>query len=307
MKRLLFAFVFIVYSASALAQVDVRVATPDYWATFSSIENDLKEHADLSFEKPIIYKNDPRWINQIFLPNDTPGPFPIIVIMPDCGSVGIHNLDFMQKALKRGYASIILDHHRGFRINCGNSGNKPVKWLRMTKDAYDLASFLVTLPNIDKNRIYSTGGSEGGMIGGFLSSPGIKKFIAPTAPRYRANASLYGCAVFPPGSSNPNSTKDHMFIFNDLDRPLLWLMGEADNECITKEDLQLIKNFQQIKLPIHYHLYKDIGHCWDCQSKNGLRQTMYRLGSQVSVNYIFDQAVTNDSTNRVLDFFDKNK
>jgi len=84
-------------------------------------------------------------------------------------------------------------------------------------------------------------------------------------------------------------------------------MGEADNECITKEDLQLIKNFQQIKLPIHYHLYKDIGHCWDCQSKNGLRQTMYRLGSQVSVNYIFDQAVANDSTNRVLDFFDQNQ
>jgi hypothetical protein len=28
------------------------------------------------------------------------------------------------------------------------------------------------------------------MIGGFLSSPGIKKFTAPNAPRYRANASL---------------------------------------------------------------------------------------------------------------------
>jgi len=307
MKRLSFAFVFIFYSISPFAQVDIKVATPNYWATFSSVENDLKEHADLSFGKPIVYKNDTRWVNQIFLPNDTSGLFPVIVIMPDCGSVGIHNLDFMLKAFERGYAAIVLDHHRGFRVNCGNSRDKPVKWLRMTKDAYDLASFLVTLPNIDKDRIYSTGGSEGGMIGGFLSSPGIKKFIAPNAPRYRANASLYGCAVFPPGSSHPNSTKDHMYIFNDLDRPLLWLMGEADNECITKEDLQLIKNFQQIKLPIHYHLYKDIGHCWDCRGKNGLRQIMYRLGSQVSVKYVFDQAVTNDSTNRVLDFFDKNK
>ncbi len=64
--------------------------------------------------------------------------------MPDCGSVGPHNLDFMQKAFERGYAAIVLDHHRGFRINCGNSRDKPVKWLRMTKDAYDLAAFLVT-------------------------------------------------------------------------------------------------------------------------------------------------------------------
>jgi len=307
MKRLLLTLAFIIYSVSAFAQIDIRVATPDYWSTNFSPDNEIKEHADLTFEKPIIYNNHSRWVNQIFLPSDKPGPFPVIVIMPDCGSVGPHNLDFMLKAFERGYAAIVLDHHRGFRINCGMSRDKPVKWLRMTKDAYDLASFLVTLPNIDKKRIYSTGGSEGGMIGGFLSSPGIKKFIAPNAPRYRANASLYGCAIFPAGSSNPNSTKDHMYIFNDLDRPLLWLMGEADNECITKEDLQLIKNFQQIKLPIHYHLYQDTGHCWDCRSKNGLRQTMYRLGSQVSVNYIFDQAVANDSTNRVLDFFDQNQ
>jgi dienelactone hydrolase len=92
-----------------------------------------------------------------------------------------------------------------------------------------------------------------------------------------------------------------------MDRPLLWLMGEADNECIIKEELQIIKDFQQIKLPIEYHLYKDATHCWDCKSKNGLRQNMYRLGSQVTVTYIFDQNVTNDSTKRVLDFFDKYK
>jgi len=92
-----------------------------------------------------------------------------------------------------------------------------------------------------------------------------------------------------------------------MDRPLLWLMGEADNECIIKEELQIIKEFQQIKLPIEYHLYKDTTHCWDCKSKNGLRQTMYRLGSQVTVVYTFDQNVTNDSTKRVLDFFDKFK
>ncbi len=67
---------------------------------------------------------------------------------------------------------------------------------------------------------------------------------------------VYMAALFfLPGSSAPNTTRDHMYIFNDMDRPLLWLMGEADNECIIKEDLQIIKDFQQIKLPIQYHLY----------------------------------------------------
>ena len=306
MKKIFF-IIFILFITSRVQAVNVNAMTPLYWSTAFSPENDIKEHADLVFSKPIVYNNDTRWVNQIFLPNDKPGQFPVIVIMPDCGSVGPHNLDFMQKAFERGYAAIVLDHHRGFRINCGNSRDKPVKWLRMTKDSYDLATYLETLSNIDKKRIYSIGGSEGGMIGGFLSSPGIKKFTAPNAPRYRANASFYGCAVFPIGSSGPNNTKDHMYIFNDLDRPLLWLMGEADNECITKEDLLLIKYFQQLKLPIHYHLYKDATHCWDCKNKNGLRQTMYRFGSQVTVTYTFDQNVTNDSINRVLDFFDKYK
>ena len=306
MKKLLIIFFILFYSLN-LKAVSVDVMSPSYWSTVFSPDRDIKEHADLVFEKPIVYNNDSRWINQIFLPNNKPGPFPVVVIMPDCGSVGPHNLDFMQKALERGYASIVLDHHRGFRVNCGNTRDKPVKWLRMTKDAYDLAAFMSTLPNINKNRIYSIGGSEGGMIGGFLSSPGIKKFTAPDAPRYRANASFYGCAVFPVGSSGPNNTRDHMYIFNDMDRPLLWLMGEADNECIIKDELQIIKDFQKIKLPIEYHLYKDATHCWDCKAKNGLRQTMYRFGSQVTVQYNFDQNITDDANNRVLDFFDKHK
>ncbi|MSP29595.1 MAG: hypothetical protein EXR09_03840 [Acetobacteraceae bacterium] len=102
MTRLLFAFVFIFfYSVSALAQVDISSATPNYWAIFHPLENDIKEHADLNFEKPIIYNNDSRWVNQIFLPNDNPGPFPVVVVLPDCGSVGTHNLELMKNEVAR--------------------------------------------------------------------------------------------------------------------------------------------------------------------------------------------------------------
>jgi len=303
-------FLFFFYLKSSATEVKIEDMSPSYWenSTFIPAPADqIKAHKDLVFEKPIVYNNDARWVNQIFLPNDKPGPFPVIVIMPDCGSVGLHNLDFMQKAFQRGYAAIVLDTHRGFRINCGNSREKPVGWLRLTKDAYDIAAFLSTLPNINKNRIYSIGGSEGGMVGGFLSSPGVKKFTAPDAPRYRANASFYGCAVFPPGSSSPNQTKPHMYIFNDMDKPLLWLMGEADNECVIKSELQIISEFQKKKLPIEYHLYKDVTHCWDCKTKDGLKQTMWRFGSPVTVVYKYDQKIVDDSTDRVINFFDKYK
>jgi len=290
--------------------IKIEDMTPSYWekSTFlPSPSDDINEHKDLIFKKPVVYGNNSRWINQIFFPNDKKGPFPVIVIMGDCGGVGLHNLDFMRKAFQREYAAIVLDTHRGFSRNCANSMNKPVKWLRMTKDAYDVAEFLSTLPNIDKNRIYSLGGSEGGMIGGFLSSPGIKKFTAPDAPRYRASASFYGCAVFPPGSSSPNQIKPHMYIFNDMDKPLLWLMGDADNECNIEAELQIISDFQKNKLPLEYHLYNSASHCWDCKAKDGLRQTLWRFGSPVTVIYKYNQKIADDSAMRVLNFFDRHK
>ena len=131
-KTFVYLIIFFYFQSSlfkAQAQtVDISTAIPSYWSTFWSLENDIKEHPDLNFEKPIIYKNDSRWVNQIFLPNDKPGPFPVIVVLPDCGSVGTHNLEFMEKALQRGYASMVFDTHRGVKSNCNN--NKLSKFIK---------------------------------------------------------------------------------------------------------------------------------------------------------------------------------
>ncbi|GBL33695.1 hypothetical protein EMGBS14_03650 [Candidatus Pelagibacterales bacterium] len=60
---------------------------PGLWGWYFFIYNngqDLKGQPDIDFEKfekPIIYNNDSKWINRVFLPNGT-GPFPIVVIIP---------------------------------------------------------------------------------------------------------------------------------------------------------------------------------------------------------------------------------
>jgi hypothetical protein len=79
-KKIFYIF-FILFITSKVHAVNVNSMTPLYWSTVFSPENEIKEHADLTFEKPIIYNNDSRWVNQIFLPNDKPGPFPVVVIM----------------------------------------------------------------------------------------------------------------------------------------------------------------------------------------------------------------------------------
>ena len=76
LQRLLIIFSFYLFFFKAQAQtVDISTATPDYWATFWSLENDIKEHSDLNFEKPVIYNNDSRWVNQIFFQAINLDPF----------------------------------------------------------------------------------------------------------------------------------------------------------------------------------------------------------------------------------------
>ena len=74
MKKL-FITLFILFITSKVQAVNVNSMTPSYWSTVFSSENEIKEHADLTFYKPIIYNNDSRWVNQIFLPNDKQAHF----------------------------------------------------------------------------------------------------------------------------------------------------------------------------------------------------------------------------------------
>ena len=302
MKKILTYF-YLLFFCCQVGGTSPATMSPSFWIKFFIDRGDIKAHSDLVFEKPIVYNNDRNYINKIFLPK-AEGSFPLIVVMPNCGAVDIHDRNFMKQALQRGYAAMVFDTHRGFKLNC--PPQRKVQWGRMTKDAYDLTTFLSTQPSIDINRIYSVGGSEGGMIGGFLSSPGIKKFTAPNSPRFKANASFYGCAVFPYGTF-ANQTTDTPFMFNDTDRPLLWLMGDQDTECLIDEDIKIIKKFQNQKLPIEYHVYKGATHCWDCVNKNGSKKNMTRKGKTVPVIYKFDETITNESIKRTIDFFDKHK
>lgn len=315
MKIILIFFFLLFSSSKVFAKTVFSDMQPGLWGWYFFIYNngqDLKGQPDIDFEKfekPIIFNNDSKWINRVFLPNGT-GPFPIVVIIPNCEKVDVQDLKIMEHTLKRGYAAIVFDPHRGFSNNCtmvGEGRAKPIGWSRIIKDSYDLAAYLGNFLVINKNRIYSVGGSQGGMIGGFLSSPGIKSLVAPNAPiRFRASSSLYGCALFPIGIDK-NTNRNLTYIFNDMDRPLLWLIGEADTECLPAADIGIIKDFQERKLPIEYHAYKDAYHCWDCVNKNNLNRTLYYYGKPVSNLYRYDEIVTNDSIKRSLDFFDKHK
>jgi dienelactone hydrolase len=303
MKKLIINLCLLLVSTQTFALSSADVPS-SYWEKFF-IERDLKEHSDLTFTPPTVYNNNFDYVNKIFVPNGS-GPFPVVVVLPDCGGVDTHYRKIMEQALQNGYASIVLDTHRGAKSNCFPPPQRPVKYGRMVKDSYDLAAYLATLPVINKNRIYSIGGSEGGMISGFLASAGIQKFTAPNSPRYRANVSLYGCGIYPKGTFR-NQTAHTPYFFNDTDKPLLWLMGGADTECLVNDEIEVLKDLQSKQVPVEFHVYTDATHCWICESKNGHTKNLTYGGNSVSVTYKFDEKIRSDSISRAFSFFEKHK
>ena len=59
MKKIFYIF-FILFITSKVHAVNVNSMTPSYWSTAFSPENEIKEHADLVFNKPVVYNSDTR-------------------------------------------------------------------------------------------------------------------------------------------------------------------------------------------------------------------------------------------------------
>lgn len=296
MTSLLLSFGAIAYEASD--------ADPKYWEKFF-LERDLKEHSSLQFPSPEIYESNFNWQHKIFLPSGS-GPHPLVVILPTCGGIDSSERTLLDYAIKRGYAAIVLDNHRGAKTNCMPNAQRPVKWGRMVKDLYDLSAHVSSLKEIDSKRLFTIGGSQGGMLGGLLASPGIHSFTAPNAPRYRASSSLYGCGFYPLGTFKTQVTHTAYF-FNDTDRPLLWLMGSDDKECMVSDEIAMLEIFKKKGLPIQYHVYPGASHSWDHPNLNGKQKTFNYGGKTVHHTYRYDEAVTTDSYRKSFDFFDVQK
>ena len=107
---------------------------------------------------------------------------------------------------------------------------------------------------------------------------------------------LYGGCKY--GNKNKITKK---YRFPDLDRPVLWLMGEDDNEAPAK-DCKVVKVIKEKNKLSDYHIYKNATHCWDCKASNGFTK---KVGNGNVVTYIYNEKATSDSEERVLAFFNK--
>lgn len=240
--------------------------------------------------------------NKLFAPSnkstaDKETKFPAVVMLPTCAGVSQKNVPTLKKWIKvfvdQGYYVLMVEHlsPRTSQNNC--AGRRIVSNDQMVIDTYDAIEHLSKISDIDKNRIFAVGFSLGAQTLGQLASADTHSRLANDRLRPRGVASLYGGCVY----------KSGQYLFEDSNIPQLWLMGEKDREAPVETCMPIIKNLEEKKTGFQWHVYSEGYHSWDNTDLNGFTKTIRRDGTSFDVTYKYDEKITKDSQQRILDFF----
>ena len=227
-----------------------------------------------------------------------PGPFPAVVLMHQCGGLNPAVAAWARAAASHGYVVLLVDSlgPRDVRGVCFGPRNG-VNFFRGARDALQAAEHLRRRPDVDSKRIALVGFSWGAMVGLLAASTHYVDALK-AGSGFAAVASLYpGCFRITPQQRPPFD-----LVNEDVSRPLLVLMGDADTETPAQECLDKLAVLKRGGAPVEWHLYAGTTHCWDCRQLDGLRKIDIR-GSQVE--YHFRQDVTDDSRRRLFEFLDR--
>jgi len=239
----------------------------------------------------------------VFKP-DGDGPFPGLVLFHQCGGLGAGRqtnrsmLLWARQAVARGYAVLLIDSlsPRGVDTVCfGPKGG--VNFPRGVKDALQAADHLRRFAFVDKARVALAGYSWGAMVGVLASSKRWSNTLN-SGERFAAAVAFYpGCFTI-----RPQVGSSYEIVQPDIDRPLLALMGEQDNETPAQECVAKFEAAKTIGAPIDWHVYPQTTHCWDCRQLDNFSKLDVR-GNHIT--YRYNEEVTRDSARRMFEFLEK--
>ncbi len=232
------------------------------------------------------------------------GPFPGLVLMPTCGghNNSFHVFDWAEKALKRGYAVIVVDPLRArnvYRHNC----LPPLAVIpaRILKDAFDAADHLRKQAFVQKDRIALMGFSQGAMIG--LGAASARLSGEYGRKPFQAVVSFYPGCLFPKIMRGSNVI-DIRYMPNDVKTPLLVLMGELDTETEPEHCLPLLTEQKAKGAPVEWEVYKNATHVFD-DMKWATQEFRKKDFRGVDVVYRYNAEVTKMSEERAFSFIAK--
>ena len=232
------------------------------------------------------------------------GPFPALVLLHQCGGLGnarrqnVSMLNWAKEAVARGYVALLVDSLGPRKVDTLCMGARGgMNFMRGVKDALQAAEHLRKFDFVDKKRVALAGYSWGAMVGVLSSSKLWGTTVSP-GERFAAVVSFYpGCFAIRPRTGSP-----YEIVNADIDRPLLVLMAEKDNETPPADCIPKLEAARNAGAPVEWHLYPGITHCWDCEHLDGFSKVDSR-GNHVV--YRYDRDATRDSGRRMFEFLQR--
>jgi dienelactone hydrolase len=221
------------------------------------------------------------------------------VVISTTKGVSEHLRAHARRLIDAGFAVLVVDTFgaRGYKVGV----NEPLP-AEFAKDAYDALAHLLTLPYIDKNRIFQTGYSYGGMAAALLASPEGAQELKAKA-RFRATVANYaGCTIAAPYAGGQSKATYVPMLSADSDQPILMLMAELDIETPPSTCFPLLEEMKAKGKDVHWHIYPGTTHGWDKAENNGY---VYRTTSGETMAYRYDANIAKDATERMIVFFDR--
>jgi len=269
----------VVLVLSNLAPLDVQAQSHVFFS------KSLAAYGDLSFGDGFkefgIFTNVS---NSVFKPEGD-GPFPAVVLAHTCGGIQPHITDRAKELVAGGFAVLVLDSYgsRGHTVLCTAAG---VGAPRVYKDTFDALKHLSKMKGIAPDRIYLVGLSLGSFAAASAASPSVAASVGSSL-RFRASVGWYGSCTF-----DVSPYPKWQLVRHDLDKPLLLLMAEKDQETPIGDCFSLLDDLKKQGAPVSWHIYSDATHGWD--------------KSDSSRGYSFNDSVTKDAMRRTLEFLQTN-
>jgi dienelactone hydrolase len=249
-------------------------------------------------EEPGFFTNTARM--GIFKPAGS-GPFPALILLHTCAAVDLdpqHMPYWVKRALKAGYAAFVVDSwgQRGITELCQSSppGFIPVHIAVRTRDAYDALEHLSRFDFIDRSRIAAVGFSNGGRVSFQLARRPTREMYAWSGARFAAAVAVYGrCFLERRGGI--------AYLDQDVDQPLLALLGEADADGDPRTCVPRLEQLKAKGVPVEWHVFPGTGHAWD-QPINRHPRTISYMGNEDGVLFAYDREVTEATREKIFDF-----
>jgi dienelactone hydrolase len=236
----------------------------------------------MSFAENVKFKSDikdkdgnPVMLTGILTKPEGKGPFPAVVLLH--GASGMQYCKTLMepwsnRLVNWGYVTLQVDSFgpRGV-ISVADYPTRLIA--NRARDAYDAKSFLADLSFVDKNRIAALGWSHGGVtiLTALYKSPLTNEKIP-----FRAAVAFYPYCSLP---------------LNDLNAPLLILIGEKDDWCPASSCYKLMPNKPQNEVILK--IYPGAYHSFDWTGKDEIHHN-HRL--------LYDPIATQDATLQVKNF-----